>query len=112
MRIFKPFVLDYDILNFFGNIKFMANIQSAKKRIRSNERKRIINSRVRSRIRTTEKSFLKAIESGQIEEARQILSSYFSLADKSIGKKVLKKGTVDRKKRRFSLKLSQLSAAS
>ena len=49
----------------------MANIKSAKKRIRVIDKKTARNIRVKNHIKEAEKAFLAAVESGDAEEAKK-----------------------------------------
>ena len=48
----------------------MANLKSQKKRIKTNERRRVANRSVRSALKTHLRRFEAALESGDIESAR------------------------------------------
>ena len=51
----------------------MANIKSSKKRAKTNEKRRILNVARRSDIKTATKVVLNALESNDIEKAKQLL---------------------------------------
>ena len=88
----------------------MANIKSAKKRIRVIDKKTARNIRVKNHIKEAEKAFLAAVESGDAEEAKKA----FQLAEKKLmqaaAKGTFHKNTVARKISRFEKKLNALSA--
>lgn len=66
----------------------MANHKSALKRIRQNEKRRVRNKSVRSKLRTRNNSFDKLLAEGKLEEAATALrvaeSDLFSAASKGI----------------------------
>ena len=49
----------------------MANIKSAKKRIKVIDKKTARNIRVRNHVKDAEKAFLAAVEAGDVEEAQK-----------------------------------------
>ncbi len=88
----------------------MPNTKSAKRRVRSSERKRVRNVADRSKVKTLEKSYLAAVKSGKKDAAATALQAVVSAMDKAAKKGVLKKGTVDRKKSRLAIKLNKVAA--
>ncbi len=87
----------------------MANTKSAQKRIRSDERKRLRNQKVRSRVRT----FLKKAEQSigtdtelTIEAIRQACSEL----DKAATKGVIHKNNAARRKSRLMAKFNKANA--
>ena len=88
----------------------MANIKSAKKRIKVIDKKTARNIRVKNHIKEAEKAFLAAVEAGDAEEAKKA----FQLAEKKLmqaaAKGTFHKNTVARKISRFERKLNALSA--
>ena len=49
----------------------MANIKSAKKRIRVIDKKTARNNRIRNHVKQAEKAFLNAVEAGNVAEAEK-----------------------------------------
>lgn len=86
----------------------MANTQSAQKRIRSNERKRVRNQRVRSRTRTSIRLAREALESNTSEDARRTTLAAVGALDKAVGKSVIHKNNAARRKSRLMKKLAKL----
>ena len=88
----------------------MANHQSAKKRIRRNERRRVVNHARMSRIRTFVKKVEKAIESGDAEAA----TAAFKVAEpelaRGVTKGVVHRNTASRKISRLSQRIKALNA--
>lgn len=75
----------------------MANIKSAKKRIKTNETKRQQNKSRKSEIKTYIKNFEKALEEDKIDEARSLLSTIDKKLKKAEGKNIIHKNNVARK---------------
>ena len=84
----------------------MAIIKSAKKRIRSSEKKRIFNLRKTREMKETIKKFLKLIETKKIDEAEKMIPAVYKAIDKVVGKGIIKKNTGARKKSRLVKKIT------
>lgn len=84
----------------------MANIQSAKKRIRQNARRRIRNRDVRSRARTYVKNARQAIE-GEPTTAEPAVKVATRELDRAVAKGVLHKKNAARRKSRLVKQLSK-----
>ena len=89
----------------------MANLKSSQKRIRSNERKRVRNVAVRTNIKTEVKRVEEAIEQGNYEAAKKMLSEVSSTLDSASTKGIIKKNTGSRKKARLAKKINDLQAS-
>jgi len=89
----------------------LANTHSAQKRIRSNERKRVRNQRVRSRTRTSIRLAREALQSNNPEEARRTTLAAVGALDKAAGKGVIHKNSAARRKSRLMKKLARLEMA-
>ena len=87
----------------------MANHKSAEKRIRSSERKKSYNKRVKSILKTREQLLLKQLNSKNKADIQKNLNLVFSIIDKAKKSGVLHKKTANRKKSRLSLKIPQNS---
>lgn len=88
----------------------MANTKSAQKRIRSDERKRVRNLKVRSRVKT----FIKKAEStiGENNEATiEALRQACSELDKAASKGVIHKNNAARRKSRLMAKFNKANAS-
>ena len=88
----------------------MANTKSAAKRVLQSERRRLINRRNRSRMRTEIKKFRDLLELKKLEEARAMLPGVYAAIDKAAQKTVIHKNTAARYKSRLTKRLAQLSA--
>ena len=88
----------------------MANIKSAKKRIRVIDKTTARNIRVKNHIKEAEKAFLAAVESGDVEEAKKAFQHAEKKLMQAAAKGTFHKNTVSRKISRFESKLNALSA--
>lgn len=86
----------------------MANSKSAKKRVLINERNRVRNQAVKTRVKTMTKKVLAAIETADVEAAKAALTVAYKEFDKAVTKGVLKKNTASRKKARLAAKVNAL----
>ncbi len=87
----------------------MANIQSAKKRVRRNARRTTINHARMGRIRTFIKRFDSAIEAGDKDVAQQALKAAQPEIMRGVTKGVLHRNTASRKVSRMSARVKALS---
>ena len=81
----------------------MANIKSAKKRIKVIDRQTLENKSLKTKIATYVKKYKVAVDNGEKENAAKLLSETFSLIDTAVSKGTLQKATANRKKARLSL---------
>ncbi len=86
----------------------MAITKSAKKRIRSSERKRVFNLRRLRTMRENIRDFLKDIKEKKVEEAEKKLPELYKAIDKAAKRGVIKKNTAARKKSRLTKKVVAL----
>lgn len=86
----------------------MPILQSAKKRVRQNEKRRSRNRVFRGQARTFIKKARLAIESGKVEEARTATQSAVSALDKAAQKGVIHKNNASRRKSRIMRSLAAL----
>ncbi len=86
----------------------MAHHKSAKKRIRSSERKREINKAVTSRIKTSTK---KVLSSNNKEEVEKLYKEAVSVIDRNVDKGKIHKNTAARKKSQLTRHLNSLASA-
>jgi small subunit ribosomal protein S20 len=91
-------------------VGLLANHKSALKRVRSSEKKRVRNQRVRSRARTEIKKALKFIEQGDLENARSATREAIRALDKAAVKGVIHSNNAARRKSRLMKRLTQLEA--
>ncbi len=89
----------------------MPNLQSAKKQLRSSERKRLRNKVHRGRARTSVKKARHLIAAGKFEEARAAVHAAVRALDKAAQKGIIKKRNAARRKSRLMRQLNQLERA-
>lgn len=87
----------------------MANIKSAKKRIKVTETKTAQNRMIKSALKTTIKKFETALESNNVEEAKVLLPKVVKALDMAAQKGVAHKNMVARKKSRLTAKLNAMA---
>ena len=89
----------------------MPHSVSAAKRVRQNERRRLLNKSVKSRVRTAIKKFRALVAAGSLDEARAMYSSTEKKLDQAAAKGVLHKKTTGRYKSRLALLLNRTTTA-
>ena len=90
-----------------GLEKGMPNHKSAEKRVRQNEKRRVINRSHRSKVRTYIKKLRTALDSGKNEDVQSVLPEVISVIDKSVQKGVLHKNAAARYKSRLTVQANQ-----
>ncbi|MCC5847547.1 MAG: 30S ribosomal protein S20 [Verrucomicrobia bacterium] len=83
----------------------MPNIKSAKKRLVQNERSRKVNSTYKTRVRSTRRKFLLAVEEKNVDLMKSTYADFCSALDKAAKKNVIKKNTAIRSKHRGAEKI-------
>mgnify|MGYP004512193587 CR=1 FL=1 len=86
----------------------MPNIQSAKKRVRSNAKKQTVNTLVTSSMRTAIKNCEKAIKAGNKEEAATKLNIALQRVDKACTSGLVHQNKAARLKSRLTKAVNQL----
>ena len=89
----------------------MANSQSAIKRLRSAERRRLRNRMYRGRARTAVKKARHLIDAGQVEEAREAVRVAVVALDKAAQKGIIRKNNAARRKSRLMQQFNQVERA-
>lgn len=79
--------------------------KSCKKRLKTSEKERLINRRVRGLVRSAVKAVLAA---GSYEEATAGLSGAYATLDKAVGKSVIHKNAAARKKASLCAHIAKL----
>jgi small subunit ribosomal protein S20 len=82
----------------------VANTKSAIKRMRQNEKRRLRNRMVRSKVRTTIKAARQALAGGEAE-ARTAVADAIRTLDKAVTKGVVHRNTAARKKSALARRL-------
>lgn len=80
----------------------MPNHKSAEKRVRQNERRRVINRNNQSSLRTQIKKLRTALSSSDRNLSQELLNPTVSLIDKAVNKGTLHKNTAARYKSRLT----------
>ena len=88
----------------------MANIKSAIKRAKQNIKRRQHNASARSMYRTYVKNVLKAVDTGNQEDARAAFAKAQPVIDKAAAKGLIHKNKAARVKSRLSAKVKALAA--
>lgn len=91
----------------FGG-KALANIKSAIKRNKQNEKRRVRNRVFRGRARTYVKKAITAMDNKEFDSAREATAEAISALDKAAEKGVLHKNNVARRKSRLMRRLAKL----
>lgn len=91
-------------------MKYLANIKSAKKRIKVIQTKTLRNKIIKSSLKTTIKKFLADVDSKNSEEAKGAFIASIKALDKATSKGIIHKNNAARKKARLASKLNSLSA--
>jgi len=89
----------------------MANHESAVKRYRQSQKRRLINQMNRHRLKTQLKKLRTAMASGKPEEVKAIVPETFGVIDRSVQKGVIKKNTARRYKSRLAKRIAAKPAA-
>ena len=84
----------------------MPSRKSALKHLRSDEKKRLRNARVKSTLKTLIGKFNLSIKQGDMEGARSLLTAISSALDKAAKRGIIHKRSADRKKSRLAKKLA------
>ncbi len=87
----------------------MPNIKSAKKRVKIIEKKTLENNMIKTAYKTAVKKFEEAVASGNVEEAKALLSEATKKIDQACTKGVIVKNTASRKKSSLSKKLNAMA---
>ena len=87
----------------------MANIKSAKKRIKVIETKTLNNRMIKSALKTTIKKFVAAVEAKNVEDAKALFTSVTKSLDMAASKGVIHKNMAARKKSRLAATLNAMA---
>ena len=88
----------------------MPNHKSAEKRVRQNERRRLINRSSRAKLRTSVKNLRSALKSGDAGKVGTLLPKTVSEIDKAVQKGVLHRNAAARHKSRLTVRATQAAA--
>ena len=88
----------------------MPNHKSAKKRVRQNEKRRVINRSNRTQLRTSIKKLGEAVAGGNAKEILSALPETISTIDKAVQKGVLHPRAAARHKSRLTNRVNEADA--
>jgi small subunit ribosomal protein S20 len=88
----------------------MPNHKSAEKRVRQNEKRRVINRSNRSALRTSIKKLRAALSGSDANALAELLPETISKIDKAVQKGVLHRNAAARYKSRLTARVNQASA--
>ena len=88
----------------------MANIKSAKKRVRVNEVKAAQNKALKSALKTSIKKYEAAVASGNVAVAETTYTATVKRVDQAVAHGLLHKNNAARKKSRFTKMLNKAKA--
>lgn len=86
----------------------VANIKSAMKRIKTNEKARLRNKAVKTNLKTTEKAFEEVLSAGDKEQAVNAYKEASKKFDMAATKGVIHKNVANRKKSKLAKKVNAL----
>jgi small subunit ribosomal protein S20 len=89
-------------------VKVVPIIESAKKRVRQNEKKKKVNDRWKNKLKNVIKEFEAAIDEGNIEEAEEMMPDVYKIIDKSASHNIIHKNNAARKKSKMKRMLNEL----
>lgn len=87
----------------------MANIQSAKKRARQSEKRRVHNVALKSRMRTSMKAVLKAVQAGDKAAANTEFKSAVPEIDKAASRGLIAKNRAAKYKSRLNARIKAMA---
>ncbi|MDD7465151.1 MAG: 30S ribosomal protein S20 [Actinomycetaceae bacterium] len=88
----------------------MANIKSQKKRIKTNEKRRLRNKSYKSELKTYVRKTREAIEAGDAEEAEKWLRVASRKLDVAVSKGVIHKNQAAQRKSKLAKRFNKLNA--
>ena len=88
----------------------MPNHKSSEKRVRQNEKRRVINKSNRTRLRTSLKKLRTALATGDAGQINTTLPGTISTIDKAVQKGVLHRNAAARHKSRLTKRVNQATA--
>ncbi|ANB60858.1 30S ribosomal protein S20 [Anoxybacteroides amylolyticum] len=88
----------------------MANIKSAIKRAKTNEKRRAHNAAMKSAMRTAIKKFEALVEAKDVEKAQEAFVLASKKLDKAASKGLIHKNVASRQKSRLAKKLNSITA--
>lgn len=87
----------------------MANIKSAKKRIKVAAKKQLRNRSIKSALKTSLKKFYSVVDSGDKAAAEAMLPAMTAVVDKAAAKGILHKNAAARKKSQLAVAVNKMA---
>ncbi len=87
----------------------MANIKSAKKRIKVTNKKQMRNKSIKSAMKTSLKKFFAVVESGDKAAAEAMLPQMFAVVDKAATKGIIHKNAAANKKSQLATAINKMA---
>jgi len=88
----------------------MPNHKSAEKRVRQNDRRRVVNRSNRTKLRTSIKNLRSALKGAEADKVGALLPKTVSEIDKAVQKGVLHRNAAARHKSRLTVRATQAAA--
>lgn len=88
----------------------MPNTKSAERRARNSERKRLHNRSTKSRLKSLERAYEDALETGKKTDATAAYRKLSSAFDKAAKKGAIHRGRANRKKSRLAMRMTTVKA--
>lgn len=88
----------------------MANIKSAMKRAKTNEKRRVRNKIVKTNLKSSMKKFDLAFAEGNVEDLQEAFYSASKKLDKAVSKGIIHKNSAARKKSTLAKKVNAMTA--
>ena len=86
----------------------MPNTRTARKRMRTSQESRDLNTIARTRVKTCRRTFFESVTAGDKKECEAAFKAYCSVLDRAARKNVIKKNAAARRKTRAAQKLASL----
>jgi len=86
----------------------MPQTKSAKKALKKSEKRRILNFKIKERIKKLKKEIKKLVHERKLDEAKKLLPLFYKTVDKAAKRGIIKEGKANREKAKFAKLLSNL----
>lgn len=90
-------------------VKYLPNIKASILSVKSDAKRHAKNAAEKSRVRTASRHVLDAVEAGNVEEAKSLLSAACKTIDQAAASHVYHKNAAARKKSRLARKVNALA---
>ena len=100
-------MVEYLLLDIYWEVKLLANIKSAKKRIEITKNRTMINKSKKSEIKTYIRKFETALNDGNLDEARALIKVIDKKLKKAAQKNIIHDNAAARKISKLTKKLNR-----